>query len=64
MSTYSTRELEAVVGIRSPNWVVFAGKKDVLGSFDQDVFAGGDGTDQFVNQSFSRKPGVPAGAAL
>jgi hypothetical protein len=30
----------------SPNWVVFGGKKDVLGSFDQDVFAGGDGTDQ------------------
>ena len=31
----------------SPNWVVFGGRKDVLGSYDQDVFAGGDGTDQF-----------------
>ena len=40
----------------SPNWVVFAGKKDVLGSFDQDVFAGGDGTDQFVNQSLIANP--------
>ena len=40
----------------SPNWVVFAGKKDVLGSFDQDVFAGGDGTDQFVNQALIANP--------
>ena len=40
----------------SPNWVVFAGKKDVLGSFDQDVFAGGDGADQFVNQSLIANP--------
>ena len=40
----------------SPNWVVFAGKKDVLGSFDQDIFAGGDGTEQFVNQSIIANP--------
>jgi porin len=40
----------------SPNWVVFGGKKDVLGSFDQDVFAGGDGTDQFVNQALIANP--------
>lgn len=40
----------------SPNWVVFGGKKDVLGSFDQDIFAGGDGTDQFVNQAFIANP--------
>lgn len=40
----------------SPKWVVFAGKKDVLGSLDQDIFAGGDGTDQFVNQSFIANP--------
>lgn len=40
----------------SPNWVVFAGKKDVLGSLDQDIFAGGDGTDQFVNQAFIANP--------
>jgi len=40
----------------SPNWVVFGGKKDVLGSFDQDIFAGGDGTDQFVNQALIANP--------
>ena len=40
----------------SKKWVVFVGKKDVLGSFDQDIFAGGDGTDQFVNQSFVANP--------
>lgn len=40
----------------SPKWVVFAGKKDVLGSFDQDIFAGGDGTEQFVNQAFIANP--------
>lgn len=40
----------------SPKWVVFAGKKDVLGSLDQDIFAGGDGTDQFMNQSFIANP--------
>jgi porin len=40
----------------SPDWVVFGGKKDVLGSFDQDIFAGGDGTDQFVNQALIANP--------
>jgi porin len=40
----------------SPNWVLFGGKKDVLGSFDQDIFAGGDGTDQFVNQALIANP--------
>ena len=40
----------------SPNWVVFGGKKDVLSSFDQDIFAGGDGTDQFVNQALIANP--------
>jgi len=40
----------------SKNWVVFAGKKDVLGTFDQDKFAGGDGTDQFINQAFVANP--------
>ena len=40
----------------SQNWVVYVGKKDVLGSFDQDIFAGGDGTDQFVNQALIANP--------
>jgi len=40
----------------SENFVVFAGKKDVLGATDQDVFAGGDGTDQFVNQALIANP--------
>jgi porin len=40
----------------SKNLVVYAGKKDVLGSFDQDYFAGGDGTGQFVNQAFVANP--------
>ena len=40
----------------SPNWVVFGGKKDVLGSVDQDIFAGGDGTEQFVNQALIANP--------
>lgn len=40
----------------SPNFVVFAGKKDVLGAADQDDFAGGDGTEQFVNQAFIANP--------
>lgn len=40
----------------SENFVVFAGKKDVLGSADQDVFAGGDGTDQFMNQALVANP--------
>lgn len=40
----------------SKEWIVFAGKKDVLGSFDQDIFAGGDGTEQFVNQALIANP--------
>lgn len=40
----------------SKNWAIFAGKKDVLGSLDQDIFAGGDGTDQFVNQALIANP--------
>lgn len=40
----------------SENFVVFAGKKDVLGAADQDEFAGGDGTHQFVNQAFIANP--------
>ena len=40
----------------SSKWIVFAGKKDVLGSLDQDIFAGGDGTDQFVNQALIANP--------
>lgn len=40
----------------SKNFVVFAGKKDVLGSTDQDIFAGGDGTEQFVNQALIANP--------
>lgn len=40
----------------SEKFVVFAGKKDVLGSVDSDEFAGGDGTDQFVNQALIANP--------
>ena len=40
----------------SEQLVVFVGKKDVLGAADQDAFAGGDGTEQFVNQAFIANP--------
>ncbi len=40
----------------SEDLVVFGGKKDVLGAADQDVFAGGDGTDQFINQALIANP--------
>lgn len=40
----------------SEQLVVFAGKKDVLGAADQDIFAGGDGTDQFMNQALIANP--------
>ena len=40
----------------SEELVVFAGKKDVLGVADQDDFAGGDGTEQFVNQALIANP--------
>ena len=36
--------------------VVFAGKKNVIGAADQDIFAGGDGTDQFMNQALVANP--------
>jgi porin len=35
---------------------VYAGKIDVLGGVDQDDFAGGDGTTQFVNQALIANP--------
>ena len=38
------------------NFVVFVGKKDVLGDLDQDKFSGGDGTDQFMNQALVANP--------
>ena len=38
------------------NFVMFVGKKDVLGDLDQDKFAGGDGTDQFMNQALVANP--------
>ena len=41
--------------------VVFAGKKDVLGAADQDVFAGGDGTEQFMNQALIANPALLLG---
>ncbi len=40
----------------SEELVVFVGKKDVLGAADQDIFAGGDGTTQFVNQALIANP--------
>lgn len=40
----------------SKEWVVFAGKKNVIGAADQDDFAGGNGTVQFVNQAFIANP--------
>lgn len=40
----------------SKELIVFAGKKDVLGAADQDAFAGGDGTEQFLNQAFVANP--------
>jgi porin len=40
----------------SKNWVVFAGKKNVIGAADQDDFAGGNGTAQFMNQAFIANP--------
>ncbi|MBX3442237.1 MAG: carbohydrate porin [Planctomyces sp.] len=57
----------------SEQLIVYVGKKDVLGAADQDVFAGGDGTDQFVNQALIANPafllglpytGFTAGAAM
>lgn len=40
----------------SEKLVLFAGKKNIVGTADQDIFAGGDGTDQFVNQALVANP--------
>jgi porin len=40
----------------SEKLVLYGGKKDVLGAADQDIFAGGDGTDQFMNQALIANP--------
>ena len=40
----------------SERLVAFVGKKNVLGAADQDIFAGGDGTDQFMNQALIANP--------
>lgn len=40
----------------SKNFVVFAGKKNVIGAADQDDFSGGNGTIQFMNQAFIANP--------
>lgn len=40
----------------SEKLIVFAGKKNVVGTADQDIFAGGDGTDQFINQALVTNP--------
>lgn len=40
----------------SKKWVVFAGKKNVIGAADQDDFAGGNGTMQFMNQALIANP--------
>jgi porin len=40
----------------SKELVVYGGKVDVLGGLDQDDFAGGDGTTQFVNQALIANP--------
>ena len=46
----------------SEKLVVFAGKKDILGpGADTDIFAGGDGTDQFMNQALIKNPSLLLG---
>lgn len=40
----------------SKNFVLFAGKKVVVGEIDQDRFAGGNGTQQFMNQALVANP--------
>ena len=40
----------------SQNLVVFAGKKVLVGEMDQDRFAGGNGTQQFMNQALVANP--------
>jgi porin len=43
------------------NLVVFAGKKVVVGEMDQDRFAGGNGTQQFMNQALVANPAFLVG---
>jgi len=43
------------------NLVVFAGKKVVVGEMDQDRFAGGNGTQQFMNQALVANPAFLTG---
>jgi len=45
----------------SPNFVVFAGKKVLVGEMDQDRFAGGNGTQQFMNQALVANPAFLSG---
>ena len=40
----------------SQNLVVFVGKKNVIGVADQDDFAGGNGTNEFMNQALIANP--------
>ena len=40
----------------SQRLIVFAGKKNVIGTADQTQFAGGDGTNQFINQALIANP--------
>lgn len=42
----------------SKEWVVFAGKKNVIGGLDQDDFAGGNGIAQFMNQALIANPAL------
>jgi len=45
----------------SQNFVVYAGKKVVVGEMDQDRFAGGNGTQQFMNQALVANPAFLTG---
>jgi porin len=45
----------------SKSFAFFIGKKDVLGALDQDDFAGGDGTEQFMNQALIANPALLLG---
>ena len=40
----------------SERLILFAGKKNVVGTADQTQFAGGDGTNQFINQALVANP--------
>ncbi len=43
------------------HFVMFVGKRDVLGDLDQEKFSGGDGTDQFMNQAMMANPALLLG---